>query len=208
MQYTNEAIKKRKDRHSKIRKIIITIVYILLIPMLTYNISLIIQSIVKPNETPSFFGIKMYVIISGSMKPELEIGDVVIVKDVDAKELKEGDIISFRKGQTVVTHRITQVIEDENGKQFRTKGDNNNTEDIENITEKEIEGKVIKNVSSIGNLVLVLNDKTWIISIVIFYYIYLLHDQSVQKRKTIRRMKREEHETKKYEEREDEKGQI
>jgi len=200
MKYTNEAISKRKKRKNRIKKTIIIIIYTLLLPMLVYNTSLIIQAIAKPNQTPSFFGIKMYVIISGSMKPELQIGDVVIVKETEIADLQKGDIISFRKGQNVVTHRITEVTTDENETKFKTKGDNNNIEDIEIITKKNIEGKVISKISSIGNIVLVLKDKTVIIAIILFYYIFLLRDQSVQKRKAIRRMKREEYETKKHEE--------
>lgn len=197
MLYTNDAIKKRKDKNNKFKKAIITIVYMLLIPMLTYNVSLIVQSIINPNETPSFFGIKMYVIISGSMIPELDIGEVVIVKDVEPNELKEKDIISFRKGQSVVTHRITEIIETEEGKEFRTKGDNNNVEDVEPVKQESIEGKVIKSFPEVGKVVLALKDKTVIIAIVVSYYIYLVHDHSRQRRKAIRKLKREEYENSK-----------
>ena len=206
MRYTSEAIKKRKEKRSRIKNLVVSIIYILLIPMLIYNVSLITQAIIKPDETPNFLGIKMYVIVSGSMKPELEIGDIIIVKNTKAEELQEEDIISFRRGQTVVTHRITEILELEGEKQFRTKGDSNNVEDAEYVREKEIEGKVIKKIPTIGKIILLLNDKIIIIVIVIFYYIYLLHDQSLQKRKTIRKMKREEHETKKNRENEDAKG--
>jgi len=197
MEYTNEAIKKRKEKKQKIKNKIKIIAYIILIPMLIYNITLIFQAIIKPNETPSFLGIKMYVIISGSMQPELDIGDIVVVKNVEKNELKEGDIISFRKGQTVVTHRITEVLEQGNEIQFKTKGDNNNVEDLDKVKEKDVEGKVVQKISYLGNIVLLLSDKTWIITIVLFYYVYLVHDQSIQKRKILRRMKREEHEKKK-----------
>ena len=116
MLYTNEAIKNRKRKTVKRKKIIVTIIYILLIPILIYNLTLIAQSIVNPEKTPNFFGIKAYVIISGSMQPKLDIGDIVIVKNTKLEELQEGDIISFRKGQSVVTHRISEIIK-ENGEQ-------------------------------------------------------------------------------------------
>ena len=64
MRYTNDAIRKRKNFENKFCKGISLIIYILLFPLIIYNISLIVQSIVKPEETPSFLGIKTYVIVS------------------------------------------------------------------------------------------------------------------------------------------------
>ena len=127
-----------------------TIIYIILIPMLVYNVSLIIQSITKPNETPSFFGIKMYVIISGSMQPELNIGDVVIVKNIDKDELKVEDVISFRKGQSVVTHRISEIVTVEGETQYRTKGDNNNSADAYDIDQSLVIGVAKFKIPYIG----------------------------------------------------------
>lgn len=200
MLYTDEAIKRRKRKMSKIKKVLIAVVYITLLPLFVYNISLIAQAIINPNKTPSFLGIKTYVIISGSMMPELEIGDIVVVKEVQEKELQKGDIISFRQGHNVVTHRISEIIVTDNKVQYKTKGDNNNIEDIEAISKDEIEGKVINKIPAIGNIVLLLKNKTLIIVIVIFYYIYLLNDQSTQKIKNIRKIKREEYEAKKSKE--------
>ena len=200
MQYTEEAIKNRKNRSKKIRKFFKTLVYILLIPMLVYNSFLIVQAVINPKETPKFLGVKMYVIVSGSMSPELEIGDVVIVEDIDNEILKEKDVISFRQGQSIITHRVIEVIE-ENGKvKYKTKGDHNNTEDLMLVSQEDIEGRVMKKITGIGKAVLFLRDKTLIISIVIFYYIYLVHDQNLQNRKALRKIKREKYEKRKRQE--------
>ena len=64
MIYTNENISKRKKRNERIKRIFAIIVYIVVIPLLCYNISLIIQAVVNPDETPSFLGYKTYVIVS------------------------------------------------------------------------------------------------------------------------------------------------
>lgn len=64
MQYTNEAIRERKIKSNKIKKVISIAIYIMLIPLLIYNISLIAQSVINPSKTPSFLGIKTYIIIS------------------------------------------------------------------------------------------------------------------------------------------------
>lgn len=64
MLYTNSEITNRRNRALKISKTIQILLYCILIPIMIYNVSLIIQSIVNPSQTPSFFGIKSYVIIS------------------------------------------------------------------------------------------------------------------------------------------------
>ncbi len=190
MKYTNDEIKKRRNRENKICRAISIIIYILLFPLIIYNISLIIQSVIKPNETPSFLGIKTYVIVSGSMQPEYSIGDIVIVKKVEEDDIKKDDVISYRNGQTVVTHRVIEEKELDGKTSFKTKGDNNNAEDIHEVTIDVIEGKVIGKISKIGNLSIMLQDKISIIIIILLFYIYLVRSDKVKKRNERRKEKR------------------
>jgi signal peptidase len=198
MLYDNNSIKRRKNIENKIKNIINNIIYIILIPILIYNVSLIVQAINNPNKTPSFLGTKTYVIISGSMEPNIDIGDIVIVKEIKAEnQLKVGDIISYRSNQNVITHRIIRIEEDENGKlQFITKGDNNNTEDDDNITYDNIEGRVEKIIPKFGKIALTLQNKTIILLILIYMYVYFSITIHVKKKKKIRRLKRLEYERK------------
>lgn len=193
MLYTNEAIQKRQLRKKKIKKITRIVACTILIPILVYNISLIIQSIINPNKTPSFFGIKTYVIISGSMKPNYNIGDIVVAKNTNANSLKEGDVISFRQGQIIVTHRIIKV-ENSNKLVFKTKGDNNNSEDSEEVTANLIEGKVVFKIPWIGNIALFFRGKIAIIVLLITYYIIATRANKKDKLKSRRRRKRIEYE--------------
>ncbi len=200
MLYTSDAIKTRKNKENKFKKNINIIIYIFLLPILIYNLSLIIQSVLKPYETPNFLGIKTYVIISGSMQPELKIGDIVVVKKITQEDLKVGDIISFRHGQSVITHRISRIIEEDGERKYITKGDFNNAEDSESVTYNNIEGKVIRSVPQFGKIALMLQDKIVIIFLIIVLYIYLVYSGELKKKKMQRRMKRIDYEKKKYEE--------
>mgnify|MGYP000027211344 CR=1 FL=1 len=150
MIYTIEEIEENQRKQKKRSKKIRIIVYIILIPILICNIILIIQSAIQPKETPELVGIKSYVIISGSMQPELNIGDIVIVKKVE--DLQEGDIISFRQGQSVITHRINEVIYEDGKTKYITKGDNNNTQDSGYVTPEQVEGVFQFKISRLGNL--------------------------------------------------------
>lgn len=193
MLYTNQEISKRKTIEIKLKNILNIIIYIILTIIMAYNISLIIQSILKPNKTPSFLGIKTYVIISGSMEPNINIGDIVITKDKE--ELQVGDIISYRKGHSVITHRISQVNYNENvEKIYKTKGDNNNTEDSEEISTADIEGKVVKVIPKLGKISLVLQNKVIIIMVLIVFYMLISKNYKKNKKLNSRHLKRMEYE--------------
>lgn len=189
MLYTDQEINKRLKIENRIRNILYGIMYAVLIIIMVYNISLIAQSILKPNKTPSFLGVKTYVIISGSMEPNIEIGDIVVVKAEENLDI--GDVISYRKGQSVITHRITQINKNENGEiEYKTQGDNNNVEDEESIKPSNIEGKVIKIVSKLGNVTLILQNKVIIIFIFIIFYIYVSRNYKKNKKVNERHLKR------------------
>ncbi len=189
MLYTDQEINKRLKIENRIRNILYGIMYAVLIIIMVYNISLIAQSILKPNKTPSFLGVKTYVIISGSMEPNIEIGDIVVVKAEENLDI--GDVISYRKGQSVITHRITQINKNENGEiEYKTQGDNNNVEDEESIKPSNIEGKVIKIVPKLGNVTLILQNKVIIIFIFIIFYIYVSRNYKKNKKVNERHLKR------------------
>ena len=60
-------------------------------------------------------------ITSGSMWPELKIGDLILIKYVDKKNLAIGDIIVFQKDGGFTIHRIIELNENT----IKTKGDAN-----------------------------------------------------------------------------------
>ena len=73
---------------------------------------------------PGLFGIRPYVVYSGSMEPKIPTGAVVFIKE-GAYSPETGDIITFHNEDTVVTHR---VVKKEEGT-FITKGDANKNAD-------------------------------------------------------------------------------
>lgn len=98
-----------------------------------------------------------YVVLTGSMIPEIDPMDVVITKRRDAKELEAGDIITFlssdsRLSGIIVTHRILDKYYDSTtGKySFQTKGDANNTEDLALAEDYNIIGEVIFKIPKLG----------------------------------------------------------
>ncbi len=88
---------------------------------------------------------------SGSMSPNIDKGDVVIVKKTDNYgSLKVGDVLVYEKNDRVIVHRITKIVNDNNKYVFSTKGDANNAEDAYPIYEEDIIGKVQFKIILIG----------------------------------------------------------
>lgn len=194
MLYTNENIQKRRNREIKMKKIFTVLIYIILLPIFLYSLVIITKTIIFPNETPTFLGIKTYTIISGSMKPNLDVGDIVVVKSVEKENLQVGDVISYREGERIITHRIVEIINLEDKVRYKTKGDNNNIEDNVNVKYELIEGKVICKIPKLGNLSIFLKNKVVIILIVLILFIYIMRNEKIRKKRLLRKLKREEYE--------------
>jgi signal peptidase len=91
--------------------------------------------------------IEFKTVISGSMSPAINTGDVVAIAKANVSELKAGDIITF--GQTTyTTHRIINVT----AEGFLTKGDANEDPDITGVKREDVVGKVVFTVPYLGYL--------------------------------------------------------
>ena len=131
--------------------------YALLVSLALIFIWVFIQTKIKPNQIPSIFGYKPFIVLSGSMETELYSGDLAIVKNVNPNNLKVNDIIAFRDEENyVVTHRIINVLGEGKEIEFVTKGDNNNTEDSGTVKLDDVEGLYVNKISGLGNIILVM----------------------------------------------------
>lgn len=99
-------------------------------------------------------GLDVYTVLSGSMEPNLPVGSLIYVKDVDSADLEAGDVITYMASEkVVVTHRIVEVVPDENDPsvlRFRTKGDANNTEDEGLVHSNNILGSPVFHIPLLG----------------------------------------------------------
>ncbi|MGN0493634.1 MAG: signal peptidase I [Acutalibacteraceae bacterium] len=112
--------------------------------MLICNIYSIISRRFFNKLQPTVFGFSCAVVISGSMSGTIEVNDLVVIRSAD--EYREGNIITFKEGSSLVTHRI--VGEKDGG--FITKGDANNAEDSEAVQRDDIVGRVVLVIPKIG----------------------------------------------------------
>ena len=128
--------------------------------LLVCNLTIIIKGTLNPAEPPSVLGITPLVVLSGSMSGDqeghIEVGDLVFVRRVDPRELEVGDVIAYTSGETTVTHRITAVETQDQQLQFTTKGDANNAEDAEVVTEEQVLGICRFRIPKVGDFALFL----------------------------------------------------
>ena len=122
-----------------------------------------------------------YVVLTGSMVPEIMPKDVVVTKKREAKDLEVGDIITFlssdpRLSNIIVTHRIKAKYYDAttNKYTFQTKGDANNTADFTLAEDTNIIGEVIFKIPKIGYIQSILATNGGLIIVVIIPSIAIL----------------------------------
>ena len=100
-------------------------------------------------------GIRVEAVLSGSMETDLKTGGVIFT-DVSRRDPEPGDIITYRIGDTDVTHRVVRK-EKEN---YITKGDANDKEDMIPVKRSQITGTVIGTIPALGYLAVFLRQKT------------------------------------------------
>ena len=116
----------------------------------------------------SLFGFRIYRVISGSMQPALQIGDVTIVKK--SNNYSERDIITYSNGLTTITHRIIAINNDE----VITKGDANEVDD-KPINKEQIVGKFFFRISNFSLFSIILSKNViYLIMIFLLVLIFLL----------------------------------
>ena len=78
-------------------------------------------------------GYRVFNVISGSMEPKYNVGDLIYVKEVDVNSIQVGDDITFilNENLVVATHQVVRV--DAENQYFYTKGLANEIEDNEPV---------------------------------------------------------------------------
>ena len=111
----------------------------------------------SPNK--SLFGYRYYTILTPSMQPAYNVGDMIFVKVGDTDNIKEGDVITFNPSSdsgAYLTHRVTEKITNYEGSGvtcFRTKGDANDSNDSFLIDEDRVIGKVGFRIAKLGYII-------------------------------------------------------
>ena len=136
-----------KEKKNGILKIVLAVVRVLIGIAFALFILVVCLQRFSDNKL-SFFNFRMFTVVSQSMTPKYDIGDVLISKETDPSKIEEGDVISYLGSAgdfsgKVITHRVIASEKREDGKYyFRTKGDANIVEDPI-VVEDQLYGVVV-----------------------------------------------------------------
>lgn len=131
-------------------KIILNIVfYFVIVTLLLLSFSVVISNI--KGQQPEILGYKFYSVLSGSMDPTIETGDLIMVKDISPEDIEVGDVITYESSANnkITTHRVTNIVQEDKIK-FKTKGDANNVEDTNLVEAENIKGKYVRKFHGLG----------------------------------------------------------
>lgn len=178
-----------KRKENKVFKALKYFIYSFLIIVLCINFIIIIQSKLNKDKIPSIFGYKPFIVLSGSMQPNVKIGDLVFVKKTNIDKLKVDDVIAFKSDdKTVTTHRIIKIdTETKNEKCFVTKGDSNNVKDEGLVCKNNLEGKMVKRIPKLGKFINFIQQPLGFVVMmmtifIICLFIYLYEDKKINKK--------------------------
>ena len=158
----------KKIKENKALKIIGNILYILLFVIVLLMLVVVILQRVSDNSI-SLGGYRLFTVATGSMEPKYEVGDILISKEINPKDIQIGDDIVYRGKEgsfngKVVTHQVVSIRDEEGNKKIITKGIANTEEDPE-IDGTQVYGKVIYKVQTLSFISQIIKN------IYVFYFI-------------------------------------
>lgn len=153
--------KKRQEKNEhgvwdRFLTILGTVLCIILIPVLAINITLIVKSYTNSDEVPSIGGYLPLIVLTDSMYPEIQSGDLIICHTLEPEEVQVGDAIAFfdpaGNGTSIVTHRVQEITKEGGELSFITKGDANNVADALPVPADNLVGIYKSRIGGAGNV--------------------------------------------------------
>ncbi|MBR5558831.1 MAG: signal peptidase I [Oscillospiraceae bacterium] len=172
---------------NKLLTVIGTILCLILTPILIINLTLIVKSYTNADEVPSVGGHFPLIVLTDSMYPVIHSGDLIFCETAEAEEIAVDDVICFfdpaGNGTTIVTHRVLEIVEQDGEIAFRTKGDNNNTEDRLPVPADSLVGVYRNRVAGLGHVALFMQSPTGLIVCVVLPIILLVAYDMIRRRR-------------------------
>ncbi len=201
------------------KKIVSVITVVLVVITVFVMVFTIVSMHTVGKDNRGVFGYKLNSVITQSMEPTIDKGDIVITENVTyvpegatvidedpdairAEDLKVGDIITFYSTDPSIygqlnTHRIMEITTDEDGNlAFVTKGDNNPIEDRELALATNVYGRYAGTIPFLGSLFEFIKDESGIgyFTIILIPFLLLIVIQVVKFVKLMRKYRKEQQE--------------
>jgi signal peptidase len=179
--------KEKTSTAHKIQTVIGIVLCVILIPILILNISLIIRSFTDPDEVPSVGGYLPLIVLTDSMYPQIQSGDLIICHTAQPEDIQVGDVIAFfdpaGNGTSVVTHKVMELTEVGGEVAWVTQGIANNAADFLPVPAKNLVGVYESRISGLGNVVMFMQSTTGLIVCVVLPILLLVGYDILRRRK-------------------------
>lgn len=154
----SEKKKSGKKIANCIFAVVCVVLCVLLTPIFVANLILTVKGYLHPDEVPSLFSVSPMYVITNSMSPTIDGGDLIFIKKVGAEDIVVDDVIAFFDPEsmegTMIVHRVKEISFDGEGNiSFRTMGDwNNNVYDTFIITGDNLVGRYMFRIRGLGRV--------------------------------------------------------
>ncbi len=123
----------------------------------------------------------MVVVVSDSMAPNINKGDLLFLQGVEPEDIEEGDVIVYDAHglwvgapEDPIVHRVIDIIEKDDKLYFVTKGDNNEHKDKEPVPGNRVLGKVVARIPYVGWVKIILTDYGLLLPVIIILSVPLV----------------------------------
>lgn len=119
---------------------------------------------------PVVLGWRPYTVLTGSMRPGIQPGDVVMDRPIKVTQAHIGEVVTFsdptRHGE-LVTHRIRSITRLGDLTNVETRGDANSTSEHWTIATKDRVGLVVYRLPKIGRVAVLVRSRTGILVVIV-----------------------------------------
>lgn len=160
------------------KKILKWSIITVLILIIFINVTLLVKADINKDTIPDFLGFTPFIIVSGSMEPNIPVNDIIITRKTPKEKIKIGDVISYKDNEAniVITHRVVSIQNNNGEYYFETKGDSNNSADKNLVAYSQIQGRYLFSIPLVGNIIIYVRTPrgmglvlTFVISLYILY---------------------------------------
>ena len=148
------------------------------------------------NHVANLAGFTPMTVLTDSMSPTFNHGDMIIIKKCDPNTLEVGDIVTFhtiiQNEYALNTHRIIEINGDVGMRTFITKGDNNEIADQRSIAGGDIVGKYTGRLPYVGYVMQFLSSSVGFLVVIVLpllvffiYQVYHLVMVSIKLKKAV-----------------------
>jgi len=184
----------KKIMDNKILRILMTVIKAIITIFLIMLICIILIQRVSNNNF-AIGGIRVFTIITGSMLPEYEVGDMIISIETSPDKIEIGDNVVYKGlvddfNGKIVTHQVIDKQKSGDGYKFITKGLNNTVEDPE-ISDDQIIGKVIYKTVILSFISKLINNTTTFFCVIFIPFVFLVFFEIIESKEEKKKVQEE-----------------